>query len=47
MPTIGRYVVDLLDGQLESALAARWAWDRADEGSAHGNLLPRLELRDV
>ena len=47
MPTIGRYVVELLDGKLDPALVKRWAWDRENDGSAHGDLLPTLELSDL
>ena len=45
MPIIGKYVVDLLDGKLDSSLAKRWAWDRPAEGAAHGDLLPQIELK--
>jgi len=47
LPTIGSYVVDLLDGKLDPALVKRWAWDRDNEGAAHGRLLPKLEMRDM
>lgn len=47
LPIIGRYVVDLLDGKLEKSLEKRWSWDRPDEGSAHGDLLPQKELKDL
>lgn len=47
MPTLGRYVVEMLDGTLDPALAKRWAWDRGTEGGAHRGLLPQLELRDL
>lgn len=47
MPTIGQYVVELLTGKLDPALVNRWAWDRDNEGSAHGDLLPSVELSDL
>jgi len=47
MPTIGRYVVEMLDGTLDQALVKRWAWDRPNEGAAHGKLLPTLEMGDL
>jgi len=47
MPTIGRYVVEMLDGTLDPSLAERWAWDRENQGVAHAHLLPTLELRDL
>jgi hypothetical protein len=47
LPIVGRYVVDLLEARLEAALVKRWAWDRSDEGEAHGGLVPVLELSDA
>ncbi|KAK0114323.1 hypothetical protein ONS95_013817 [Cadophora gregata] len=47
MPTIGRYVVEMMDGVLDPELAKRWAWERGAEGGAHKGLLPQLELRDL
>jgi len=47
MPTIGRYVVEMLEGTLDSALVNRWAWDCENEGGAHAHLLPTTELRDL
>lgn len=47
LPTIGQYVVELLDGVLDPALVKRWAWDRENKGSAHGDLLPILDLKDI
>jgi len=47
MPTIGRYVVEMLDGTLDPSLTKRWAWDRENEGGAHAHLLPTIELRDL
>lgn len=37
----------MLDGTLDAKLAERWAWDRENEGSAHGSLLPDREMKDV
>ncbi|CAN9079450.1 unnamed protein product [Alternaria alternata] len=48
MPTIGRYVVAMLDGTLDPSLAKRWAWDRENNGGgAHSHLLPNIEMRDL
>jgi sarcosine oxidase/L-pipecolate oxidase len=47
MPTIGKYVVDMLDGSLDDALLKRWAWDRKNEGGAHQDLLPQIEMGNL
>lgn len=47
MPTIGKYIVEMLDGTLDATLVKRWAWDRANDGGAHKDLLPQIELRDL
>lgn len=48
MPTIGRYVVKMLDGMLAHSLAKRWTWDRKkNEDGAHAHLLPTLEIRGL
>lgn len=47
LPTVGKYVVQMLEGTLDSKLAKTWAWDRNSEGSAHEGLIPRREMRDV
>ncbi|KAF4631685.1 hypothetical protein G7Y89_g6449 [Cudoniella acicularis] len=47
LPIIGKYVVQMLDGQLEPELQKRWAWNREQTGSAHERLLPQRELRDL
>ncbi|KAH7380472.1 hypothetical protein DE146DRAFT_740850 [Phaeosphaeria sp. MPI-PUGE-AT-0046c] len=46
MPTVGRYVVEMLDGTQDAGLAQRWSWDRPNEGAAYGDLLSTLELRN-
>ncbi|KAH8810703.1 sarcosine oxidase-like protein [Xylogone sp. PMI_703] len=47
MPTIGRYVAEMLSGTLDADLTKRWAWDRENEGGAHKDLLPEIELSDL
>jgi sarcosine oxidase/L-pipecolate oxidase len=47
MPTIGRYVLEMLEGTLDPSLVKRWAWDRNNEGGAHAHLHPKLELRNL
>jgi sarcosine oxidase/L-pipecolate oxidase len=46
LPTIGSYVVDLLDGKLDPALVKRWAWDRENEGAAQCSRQVASEARD-
>ena len=47
LPIIGKYVVRMLDGNLEQDLVARWAWDRDQKGSSQEALMPKRELRDL
>ena len=46
-PILGKYVVQMLEGELPPTLAKIWAWDRSDKGSAHGAVIPNREMRDV
>ena len=47
LPTIGKYVVQMVEGDLDPELAKSWAWDRDNNGSAHEGLFPRREMKDV
>jgi len=47
LPIIGKYVVQMLDGQLDAELEKRWAWDREQTGSAHERIIPKRELKDL
>ena len=44
---IGKYVVEMLDGQLESSLARKWAWDRDIPSTENNGEWPRRELEDL
>ncbi|KAI1129259.1 sarcosine oxidase [Nemania abortiva] len=46
LPVIGRYVVQMLEGSLESDLGKRWAWDRPLPDNP-GKEWPRHNLRDL
>ncbi|KAI0521073.1 sarcosine oxidase [Xylaria bambusicola] len=46
LPVIGQYVVQLLDGTLESDLEKRWVWDRPLPDQP-GKEWPRRDLRDL
>ncbi|KAK8096157.1 hypothetical protein PG999_014179 [Apiospora kogelbergensis] len=47
LPTIGKYVIQLMEGTLDPKLAKTWAWDRPNNGSAHEGLVPTREMKDV
>ncbi|CAG8951807.1 hypothetical protein HYFRA_00005611 [Hymenoscyphus fraxineus] len=47
LPIIGKYVVEMLDGQLDESHSARFAWNRDQSGSAHEKIVPQRELRDL
>ncbi|KUJ13036.1 sarcosine oxidase [Mollisia scopiformis] len=47
LANIDKYVVQMLDGSLDSAAAQRWAWDRKDDGAACGLYLPSRDLSEV
>jgi len=47
LANIGKYVVQMLDGSLDPAIAQKWAWDREDAGAACGFYLPSRDLSDI
>ncbi len=47
MPTLGHYVVQMLQGTLSEGLAKRWAWDRPDDGGALKEYLPHGDAKEV
>lgn len=46
LPTIDKYVFDLLQEKLAPNLAQQWAWDRVQLGAAQGILKPSRDLKD-
>ncbi|KAI0109226.1 sarcosine oxidase [Nemania sp. FL0031] len=46
LPIIGKYVSQMLKGQLAEEQARRWAWDRNDEGAACIMYIPQNDLKD-
>ncbi|KAJ8127798.1 hypothetical protein O1611_g5837 [Lasiodiplodia mahajangana] len=46
LPIIGKYVTQMLKGQLIAEQAQRWAWDRNDEGAACIMYIPHNDLKD-
>ncbi|KAL9055150.1 MAG: hypothetical protein Q9162_003728 [Coniocarpon cinnabarinum] len=47
LPTVGKYVVQMLDGTLDNEKARRWAWDRPDQGAACMEYNPQRDLKDI
>lgn len=47
MPTLGRYVVQMMTGTLDEEKARKWAWDRPNEGAACIMYLPSRDLKDI
>jgi sarcosine oxidase/L-pipecolate oxidase len=47
LPILGKYVVQMLDGELDSSLTKTWAWDRDNKANAYGDMWPKRELRDL
>jgi hypothetical protein len=47
LPILGKYVVQMLEGSLDPDMSAKWAWDRINKGTAHEQLVPRREMRDI
>ena len=46
LPIIGKYVVQMLKGQLSEEMKKRWHWDRTFEGTPT-SLMPKREMRDL
>lgn len=47
MANIGKYIVKMMDGELEPRMAERWAWDRSNNGAACAAYLPSRDLKDI
>ena len=47
LPLLGKYVVEMLSGELDPGLGKRWAWDRELPSTDLNNKWPRRELRDL
>ena len=47
MPTLGKYVVQMLEGKLDAEKASRWAWDRPNDGGALPAYVPRRDLKEI
>lgn len=47
LPLLGKYVVEMLSGELDPVLGKRWAWDRELPSTDLNIKWPRRELRDL
>ena len=47
LPVLGKYVVLMLEGNLDPSLAEKWAWDRELPPTDKHSTWPRVELRDA
>ena len=47
MPTLGKYVVQMMTGALDPEKSQRWAWDRPNLGAACIMYIPTRELREI
>ncbi|KAH7140175.1 FAD dependent oxidoreductase [Dactylonectria estremocensis] len=46
-PVLGKYIVQMLEGELEDELAQKWAWDRARPDAMLNPEFPRAEMVDL
>ena len=46
-PVLGKYVVQMLEGELSSELKEKWAWDRERPDPALNPDWPRFEMKDL
>ena len=46
-PILGKYIVQMLEGELESELEAKWAWDRERPDPALNGEWPRVEMNEL
>ncbi|KAI0105063.1 FAD dependent oxidoreductase [Nemania sp. FL0031] len=46
-PVIGKYVIQMLEGQLSPELTEKWAWDRQRPDPALSPDFPRFEMKDL
>ncbi|PVH68564.1 hypothetical protein DL98DRAFT_440918, partial [Cadophora sp. DSE1049] len=45
LPTIGKYITQVLKGQLPAEQAEKWAWDRKNEDAACEMYIPQNDLK--
>jgi glycine/D-amino acid oxidase-like deaminating enzyme len=46
-PVLGKYVTQMLEGELETELVEKWAWDRERPDPALNPEWPKAEMKDL
>ena len=46
-PVLGKYITQMLEGELEPELAEKWAWDRPRSGPSQNVEYPNSEMRHL
>lgn len=46
-PVLGKYIVQMLEGELEEELVQKWAWDRERPDASKNPDWPRAEMRSL
>ena len=46
-PVLGKYIIQMLENDLESDLVKKWAWDREQVDPALNPDYPRFEMKDL
>lgn len=46
-PVLGKYIVQMLEGELEEELVLKWAWDRERPDASKNPDWPRAEMRSL
>lgn len=47
LPILGKYVVQMLEGELDTKLAARWSWNQQAQSEAEKLMALTKELKDM
>ena len=46
-PVLGKYILQMIEGELSSELQGKWAWDRRRPDPALNPDWPRVEMKDL
>lgn len=47
LANMGKYIIEMMDGTLDSRFTSRWAWDRPQVGLNCPKYVPARELKDI
>jgi glycine/D-amino acid oxidase-like deaminating enzyme len=47
LPTVGKYVVKMLEGELDEEQKKRWDWDREESDVADNQYWPKRDWKDI